>query len=71
MKSGLAREQLMTAISQIFAVIDQEINPYGYCNLEFPHLGHFKISFGLGTFEFSERFIDEFKATINNTRNEN
>ena len=70
-ESGLAREQLMTAISQIFAVIDQEINPYGYCYLEFPDLGHFKISFGLGTFEFSETFIDEFKATINNTRNEN
>jgi hypothetical protein len=69
-ESGLTREQLMTAISQIFAIIDKEINPYGYCYLEFPQLGHFKISFGLCTFDFSETFIDEFKATINNTTNE-
>ncbi|CAF0896869.1 unnamed protein product [Rotaria sp. Silwood1] len=69
-ESGLTREQLMTAISQIFAMIDKEINPYGYCFLEFPQLGHFKISFGLGTFDFSETFVEEFKATINNTIND-
>ena len=63
-ESGLARDQLMSAISQLFAVIDQEINPYGYCYLEFPQLGHFRISFGLGTFEFSETFVEEFKATL-------
>lgn len=65
-ESGLTREQLMTGISQIFAIIDREINPYAYCYLEFPQLGHFKISFGLGTFDFSETFIEEFKATLNN-----
>jgi hypothetical protein len=70
-ESGLTREQLMMAISQIFAIIDKEITPYGYCYLEFPQLGHFKISFGLGIFEFSETFVEEFKATINNnTTNE-
>ncbi|CAF3296911.1 unnamed protein product [Rotaria socialis] len=69
-ESGLTREQLMTAIAQIFAIIDKEINPYGYCYLEFPQLGHFKISFGLATFDFSETFVEEFKATINNTINE-
>lgn len=69
-ESGLTREQLMTAIAQIFAIIDKEINPYGYCYLEFPHLGYFKILFGLGTFDFSETFVEEFKATINNTTNE-
>ena len=69
-ESGLTREQLMTAISQIFAIIDKEITPYGYCYLEFPQLGHFKIAFGLGTFDFSETFIEEFKATINNPSNE-
>lgn len=63
-ESGLTREQLMSAISQLFAVIDEEINPYGYCYLEFPLLGHFRISFGLGTFEFSETFVEEFKATF-------
>jgi hypothetical protein len=63
-ESGLTREQLMSAISQLFAIIDQEIHPYGYCYLEFPQLGHFRISFGLGTFDFSETFIEEFKATI-------
>lgn len=63
-ESGLTREQLMSAISQLFAVIDQEINPYGYCYLEFPQLGHFRIAFGLGTFEFSETFVEEFKATL-------
>ena len=51
-QSGLTREQLMAAISQIFAMIDKEITPYGYCYLEFPQLGYFKISFGLGIFEF-------------------
>ncbi|CAF4038902.1 unnamed protein product [Adineta steineri] len=71
-ESGLTREQLMTAISQIFAIIDKEINPYGYCYLEFPQLGHFKIQFGLSTFEFHETFIEEFKATMHNlTTNEN
>ncbi|CAF1492840.1 unnamed protein product, partial [Adineta steineri] len=59
-------EQLMTAISQIFAIIDKEINPYGYCYLEFPQLGHFKIQFGLSTFEFNETFIEEFKTTNEN-----
>jgi hypothetical protein len=69
-ESCLTREQLMTAISQIFGIIDQEITPYGYCYLEFPQLGHFKISFGLATFDFSETFIEEFKSTMNNTTNE-
>jgi hypothetical protein len=62
---GLTREQLMTAISQLFGVIDKEINPYGYCHLEFPQLGHFKILFGLSTFDFSDGFVEEFKTTIN------
>jgi hypothetical protein len=62
-ESGLTREQLMTAISEIFAIIDKEISPYGYCYLEFPQLGHFKILFGLATFDFSETFIEEFKRT--------
>jgi hypothetical protein len=69
-ESGLTRDQLMTAISQIFAIIDKEINPYAYCYLEFPQLGHFKILFGLATFDFSETFIEEFKTTINNSTNE-
>ena len=69
-ESGLTREQLMNGISQIFAIIDREINPYGYCYLEFPQLGHFKISFGLGTFDFSETFVEDFKATSNNLTND-
>ena len=69
-ESGLTREQLMSAISQLFAMIEQEIHPYGYCYLEFPQLGHFKISFGLGTFDFSEAFIEEFKATMKTTLND-
>ena len=64
-ESGLARDQLMSAISQLFAIIDQEINPHGYCYLEFPQLGHFRISFGLATFDFSDAFVEEFKATLN------
>ncbi|CAF0880907.1 unnamed protein product [Rotaria sp. Silwood1] len=64
-ESGLTREQLMTAISQIFAIIDKEIHPYRYCDLEFPQLGNFKISFGLAVFDFSDSFLDEFKLTFN------
>ena len=64
-ESGLAREQLTTAISHLFGIIDREIHPYGYCDLEFPQLGNFRISFGLATFEFSESFLDEFKRTLN------
>lgn len=63
-ESGLTREQLMSAISQLFETIDQEVNPYGYCYLEFPQLGHFRISFGLGTFDFSDSFVEEFKSTL-------
>ncbi|UJR35092.1 hypothetical protein I4U23_027867 [Adineta vaga] len=63
-QSGLTREQLMTAIAQIFAIIDKEIHPYGFCDLEFPQLGHFRILFGLATFEFSETFSTEFKLTF-------
>ena len=66
-QSGLTREQLMTAIEQLFAMIDKEIHPYGYCDLEFPQLGHFKISFGLATFEFSDAFLTEFQLTLGNT----
>ena len=69
-ESGLTREQLMTAISQIFAIIDRELNPYGQCYLEFPQLGHFKIAFGLATFDFSETFVEEFQTTINNSNND-
>lgn len=69
-ESGLTREQLMNGISQIFDIIDREINPYAYCYLEFPQLGHFKISFGLGTFDFSETFVEEFKATLTNPTND-
>jgi hypothetical protein len=65
--SGLTREQLMTAIAQLFAIIDNEIHPYGYCDLEFPQLGHFKILFGLATFDFSDSFLTEFKLTLINT----
>ena len=68
-ESGLGREQLMSAISQLFGIIDQEINPYGYCYLEFPQLGHFRISFGLGTFDFSDSFVEEFKSTLKPTSN--
>ncbi|CAF0944995.1 unnamed protein product [Adineta ricciae] len=60
---GLTRDQLMTAISHIFNIIDKEITPHTSCHLEFPQLGHFKILFGLATFEFSETFIDDFKTT--------
>ncbi|CAF1130379.1 unnamed protein product [Adineta steineri] len=63
-QSGLTREQLMIAISQLFAIIDNEIHPHGYCDLEFPQLGHFRISFGLATFQFSESFLTEFKLTL-------
>ncbi|CAF1269146.1 unnamed protein product [Rotaria sordida] len=64
-ESGLTREQLMTAISQIFGIIDKEIHPYRYCDLEFPQLGYFRISFGLAIFDFNDAFIDEFKLTLN------
>ncbi|UJR10721.1 hypothetical protein I4U23_014911 [Adineta vaga] len=67
-ESGLTREQLMTAISHIFDFIDKEVSPHGSCYLEFPQLGHFKVLFGLATFEFSENFIDEFKATMTNEK---
>jgi len=66
-QSGLTREQLMIAISQIFDIIDKEIHPHVYCDLEFPELGHFRISFGLATFDFSDSFIAEFKLTLINT----
>jgi hypothetical protein len=65
-ESGLTREHLLSAISQLFAIIDKETHPHGYCDLEFPHLGHFRISFGLGIFDFSDSFIDEFKLTLVN-----
>ena len=63
-QSGLSREQLMSAIAHIFAIIDKEINPHSFCDLEFPQLGHFKILSGLATFEFSDTFITEFKLTF-------
>ena len=63
-QSGLTREQLMTAISQLFHIIDREIHPHNYCDLEFPELGHFRISFGLATFDFSDSFLAEFKLTL-------
>ncbi|CAF2382685.1 unnamed protein product [Rotaria sp. Silwood2] len=64
-ESGLTREQLMTAISQIFGIIDKEVYPYRYCDLEFPQLGNFRILFGLAIFDFSDSFLDEFKLTLN------
>jgi len=57
----------MTAISQLFDIIDKEIHPHLYCDLEFPELGHFRISFGLATFDFSDSFLAEFKLTLINT----
>lgn len=63
-ESGLTREQLMTAISILFDIIDKEVHPHGYCDLEFPQLGNFKISFGLAVFDFSDAFLDEFKLTL-------
>jgi hypothetical protein len=66
-ESGLTREQLMTGISQIFDIIDKEIHPHTYCDLEFPQLGHFRISFGLATFDFSDSFLAEFRLTLDNT----
>jgi len=65
-ESGLTREQLMTAIAQLFAVIDKEVHPHGRCDLEFQGLGHFRILFGLGVFEFSDAFLAEFRATLVN-----
>ena len=70
-QSGLTREQLMTAISQLFSMIDQEIHPHHYCDLEFPQLGFFRISFGLATFEFNDSFISEFKLTLDQTNSNN
>ncbi|CAF1053196.1 unnamed protein product [Rotaria magnacalcarata] len=63
-ESGLTREQLMIDISQLFGIIDKEIHPHGYCDLEFPQLGNFRISFGLAIFDFSDAFLDEFKLTL-------
>lgn len=70
-QSGLTREQLMSSISQIFDIIDKEIHPHIYSDLEFPQLGHFRISFGLATFDFSDSFLAEFKLTLSSTTTTN
>jgi len=68
-QSGLTREQLMTAIAQLFAIIDREVHPHSMCQLEFQGLGYFRVLFGLGIFDFSDTFLAEFKTTLNNTSN--
>ncbi|CAF1025092.1 unnamed protein product [Didymodactylos carnosus] len=63
-KSGLTGEQLRYSIQQIFSIIDKEIHPHQYCDIEFDGLGYFRVLFGLGIFEFSDAFLNEFRSTL-------
>ncbi|CAF0757027.1 unnamed protein product [Didymodactylos carnosus] len=63
-KSGLTGEQLRYSIQQIFNIIDKEIHPHRYCDIEFDGLGYFRVLFGLGIFEFSDTFLNEFHSTL-------